>query len=82
MVVWRISKWETIPRKVKMKAGTNLSRFSSIFFCNRQQLELHNYIRHAHSTSILPHGKYKCNLEENSSDQPAALIFAFCSAIE
>ena len=42
--------------EVNMKPGTNLSRFSSIFWCNR-----HNIVRVC-LTSMLPHRKYRCNL--------------------
>lgn len=63
--------------KVKMKPGKNLSRFCSIFWCNWHQFDFYNYIGRVCSTSMLLHRKYKCNFEENSSDQAAALIFAW-----
>ena len=47
--------------------GTTLSRRSSIFLCNRHQIDFYNDIRHDMiNRSTLPRRKYLCNFEEKN----------------
>ena len=62
VIMWSIRKRKislALSFKANMKPVTNLGRFSSIFWCNRQQLDFYNYFGHVCLTFMLP--KRKCN---------------------